>query len=106
MPVASPLVTYCIATLGVFASGCLPHLSFGAIGPLGPYDAKYTLELQLHPHCLSLQLLVQDGLGVQILANQELRQLRNSLNLVRKFIFIVRSKLDFYLSVFSELIFS
>ena len=55
-------------TLGFVASGCLPHLSFGAIVPLGTYDDEYTLELQLQPHWMALDLLVEYGPGVEILA--------------------------------------
>ena len=45
-------------TLGVFASGRLPHLPFGAIGPLGLHDDKW----------LSLELLVMDRPGVGIIS--------------------------------------
>ena len=56
----------------MFASGRLPHLPFGAIGPLGPYDAEYTLELQMQPYWLSLDLLVENGLGVEIISQLQL----------------------------------
>ena len=46
--------------LEVDVSGYLPHLPFGDIGPLSPHDAGCTLELQLLPHWLALELLVGD----------------------------------------------
>ena len=49
----------------VAASGYIPHLIFGAIGPLGLHDAGYTLELQMHPHWLVLEILVRDGPGAE-----------------------------------------
>ena len=49
--------------LKVTASGYIPHLLFGAIGPLGLNDSGCTLYLQLQTHWLSLELLVGDGLG-------------------------------------------
>ena len=51
--------------LEISASGCLLHLLFGTIGPLGPHDAECTLELHLQPYWLSLDLLLGDGMGVE-----------------------------------------
>ena len=45
--------------LKVSASGYLPHLPFGTIGTLGVNDAGCTLELQLQPYWLGLDLLVR-----------------------------------------------
>ena len=50
--------------LEVPASECLPHLPLGAIGPLRPHDAEFTLELNLQPHWLALELLVGYRPGV------------------------------------------
>ena len=50
------------------ASGYLPHLPFGAIGPLGLHEAGYTLEFQLHSYWLALELLLGGGPGAQNLA--------------------------------------
>ena len=55
-------------TIGDVASVCLPHLTFGAIGPLGPHDAEYTLELQLQPNFLALKLIIKYIPGIGILA--------------------------------------
>ena len=74
---SSPRSNSCLLNLGVVDSGCLPHLPFVAIGPLGPHDAEYTLELHLQLHWLVLDLLVKDGPGVEILA-----QLRFCIRLV------------------------
>ena len=49
----------------VAASGYILHLIFGAIGPLGLHDAGYTLELQLNPQWLVLEILVRDGPGAE-----------------------------------------
>ena len=68
MPGAAPWSTSHLATLGVVASGCLPHLPFGAIGPLGPHDAEYTLELQMQPHWLARDLLEDDRTFVEIIS--------------------------------------
>ena len=46
-------------------SGYLLHLTCGAIGPLGTHDTGYTLELNLQPHWLVLDLLVGYGPGVE-----------------------------------------
>ena len=54
--------------LKVAASGYLPHLPFGAIGPLGMHEAGCTLEFQLHQNWLALELLVGGGLGAENLA--------------------------------------
>ena len=54
--------------LKVTASGYLPHLPFGAIGPLGLHDSECTLELQLQPHWLALELLVGYGPGAENLS--------------------------------------
>ena len=54
--------------LKVSASGYLPHLPFGAIGPLGLHEAGYTLEFQLHSYWFALDLLVGDGLGAENLS--------------------------------------
>ena len=54
----SPWSTSPIVILNVSASGYLPHLPFGYIGPLGLHDSGCTLELHLRPHWLALELLV------------------------------------------------
>ena len=54
--------------LKVAASGYLPHLPFGAIGPLGLHEAGCTWEFQLHQHWLALELLVGGGPGAENLA--------------------------------------
>ena len=54
--------------LKVAASVYLPHLPFGAIGPLGMHDAGCTLELQLQPHWLALELLVRYSPGAENIA--------------------------------------
>ena len=51
--------------LKVAASGYLPHLPFGAIGPLGLHGAGCTLEFQLLPYWLALDLLVGGGPGAE-----------------------------------------
>ena len=51
--------------LEVYASVFLPNLPFGTIGPFRPHDAECTLELQLQPYWLTLDLLVGDGMGVE-----------------------------------------
>ena len=55
-------------TLGVVASVCLPYLPFGDIGPLGPHGAECILLLHLHPHCLEVEMLVEYGLGIEIIS--------------------------------------
>ena len=50
------------------ASGYLPHLPFGTIGPLGLHESGCTLEFQLHPHWLALELFVGDGTGAENIA--------------------------------------
>ena len=65
MPGASPWSNCCIATVGAVASVFLPHLPFGTIDPLGLHDAEYILELQLQPYWMALELLVEDGKGVE-----------------------------------------
>ena len=55
-------------SLKVAGSGYLPHLSFGAIGTLGLHEAGCTLEFQLHPYWLALELLVGVGPGAGNLA--------------------------------------
>ena len=54
-------------TLGVVASGYIPHLPIGDIGPLGPHDDECTLELQMQSYWLALELLVEDGTGIETL---------------------------------------
>ena len=54
--------------LQVSASGYLPHLPFGAIGPLGMHEAGCTLKFQLHQHWLALELLVGGGTGAENLS--------------------------------------
>ena len=51
--------------LKVSDSGYLPNLPFGASGLLGSHDAGCTLELQLQPHWMALELLVGDDPGVE-----------------------------------------
>ena len=64
MPGTDPRSTYHPIIIEVSASGYLPHLPFGAIGPLGPYDAGCTLELQPNPHWMAMEILVGDSPGV------------------------------------------
>ena len=52
--------------LKVAALGYLPHLPFGAIGPLGLHEAGYTLEFQLHTYLLALELLVGTDRALKI----------------------------------------
>ena len=54
--------------LKVAASGYLLHLTFGAIGPLGLHEAGFTLEFQLHPYWLALEMLVGGGPGAENIA--------------------------------------
>ena len=54
--------------LKVAASVYLPHLLFGATGPLGLHEAGCTLEFQLYPHWLALDLLVGDRMGAENIA--------------------------------------
>ena len=54
--------------LKVAASGYIPHLLFGAIGPFGMHEAGCTLEFQLHPYWLAMELLVGGGPGAENLA--------------------------------------
>ena len=49
-PVVSPLIASPPVILKVAASGCLPHLPFGAICPLGMNEYGCTLKFQLHSH--------------------------------------------------------
>ena len=51
--------------LKVAASGYLPHLPFGAIGPLGLHEDGCTLEFHLHLYWLELELLVGGGPGAE-----------------------------------------
>ena len=60
--------------LKVAASGYIPHLPFGAIGPLGLREAGCTLEFQLHQHWLVLELLVGGGPGAENLAQLQFRK--------------------------------
>ena len=48
--------------------GYLLHLTFVAIGTLVLHDAICTLELQLQPHWLALELLVGDRPGIENLS--------------------------------------
>ena len=50
------------------ASGYLLHLPFGAIGPFGLHESRCTLEFQLHPHWLALELILVDRQGTENLA--------------------------------------
>ena len=43
MHVSASLITYNPVIIEVYASGYLPHLPFGAIGPLGTHDTGFTL---------------------------------------------------------------
>ena len=54
--------------LKVSGLGYLLNLPFGAIGPLGLHGAGCTLEFQLYPHWLALELLVGDGTGAEYLS--------------------------------------
>ena len=51
--------------LKVAASGYLLYLPFGPIGPLGLHEAGFTLEFQLHPYWLALELIVGGGPGAE-----------------------------------------
>ena len=63
--------------LKVADSGCIPHLPFGAIGPLGIHEAGCTLEFQLRTYWLALELLVGGGPG-----SENISQLQCSMWLV------------------------
>ena len=52
----------------VAALGYLLHLPFGAIGPLGIHEDECTLEFQLHPYWLALELIVGGGPGAENIA--------------------------------------
>ena len=54
--------------LKVSASGYLPHLPFGAVGPLGLHEAGCTLEFQLRLYWLEVELLAGGGPGAENLA--------------------------------------
>ena len=54
--------------LKVAASVYLPHLPFGAIGPLGMHESGCTLEFQLHPYWLALELLMGGRPGAENIA--------------------------------------
>ena len=56
-PGVAPWSTSHPVILKVSALGYPPHLRFGAIGPLGLHKSGRTLEFQLHPHCLALELI-------------------------------------------------
>ena len=58
--------------LKVSALVYIPHLPFGAIGPLGLNEAICTLEIQLQPHWLVLDMLLGVGLTLKILTNDSL----------------------------------
>ena len=45
--------------------GYLPHLPFGAIGPLGTHNCGCTLELNLQPYWLAQELLLEDRSGAE-----------------------------------------
>ena len=64
-PGAAPWITSPPVILKVSVSGYLPHLLFDAIGPLVMNEAGCTLEFQLHPYWLALDLLVGDGPGAE-----------------------------------------
>ena len=42
------------------------------MGPLGTHDAGFTLELQIPPHFLALDLLLGDRSGAEIMPNYSL----------------------------------
>ena len=44
------------------------HSRFGATGTLLPHDVGYNLGLRLNLNCSELELLEEDGPGVEILA--------------------------------------
>ena len=52
----------------VAAWGCLLCSSFGATGPLGAHDVGYTSRLWLQLHWVTLELLLKDGPGIEIIA--------------------------------------
>ena len=68
MPGSTPLSTSRPVIIGVVASGYLLHLPFGAIGPFGMHESGCTLEFQLHPYWVALELLVGGGPGAENLA--------------------------------------
>ena len=60
--------------LKVAASGYLPHLPFGAIGPLGLHEAGCTLEFQLHAAQVEQfrhMVIVEDILKQKLLGSLE-----------------------------------
>ena len=67
-PDAAPWSNFTPVILKVAASVYLPHSPFGAIASLRLHDAECTLELQLQPHWLALDLLVADGPGAENIA--------------------------------------
>ena len=58
--------------IDVSVSGYLPHLLFGAIGPLGKHNSGCTFELHMQPHWLSLELILRDGPVAENLAQLQL----------------------------------
>ena len=64
-----PWSTYPPVILKVPASGYLPHLPFGDIGPLGLHEAGCTLEFHLHTHWLALELLLGTDRALKIFPN-------------------------------------
>ena len=67
-PGVAPWSTSTPVIIKVSASGYLPHLPFVAIGPLGLHEAECTLEFQMNPYWLALDLLVGGGPGAENIA--------------------------------------
>ena len=63
-----PWIIFHPVTPGVADLGCLLHSPFDSTGPLMLHDVGSTFGLCLQLHWLELELLVEDGQGVQILA--------------------------------------
>ena len=68
MPGVVPCSTSPPVIIKVAASGYLPHLLFGAIGPLELHESGCTLEFQLHLYWLALEMLVGGRPGARNLA--------------------------------------
>ena len=65
---AEPWITLCQVTQRVVASRCLLISLYGATSTLGPHDFGYILGLRLQMYWVAMDMLVEDGMGVEILA--------------------------------------
>ena len=52
---------------GVSDSGCLMCSLLCVTSPLGMHDVGFTLVLRMHLHWVVLEIIVEDGLGVEII---------------------------------------